>query len=382
VNDPRGGADLFESAACGLLRTTGDGTIVHVNAMMASWCGRPAAELCGNRFTSILTVGSRLFHQTHWMPLLQMQGSVSEVQFEVLHRDGRAIPMLVNAVARRGAPGEAIDRIDIAALVAADRRKYERELLFARRRAEELLGIVRDGERAASERALFAEELIGIVSHDLRNPLNAILLATEVLQTSELSPIAQRTVKRVASAAQRATRLIADLLDFTQARVGGGIRVERRACDLHAIAAESIDEMRLASPARRLDHVRTGEGLCNLDGDRIAQVVGNLLANAVAYGAPDAPIVLTTTLASGAALLSVHNEGSPIPPQLQASIFEPMRRGTHDAGSAARSVGLGLYIVDRIVRAHEGTVTVRSDDAEGTTFTVTLPSAQVSGPIS
>src|SRR5690606_18709833 len=111
--------------------------ILRANATIRDWLGLPEAELLGRRFSSLLTMGSRLFHQTHWSPLLQMQGSVAEVQLELVHRDGRVLPVLVNA-AKRSLRDPRSD-VEIAIFVAADRRKYERELLAARRRAEEAL---------------------------------------------------------------------------------------------------------------------------------------------------------------------------------------------------------------------------------------------------
>src|SRR5690606_12376991 len=128
--------------------------------------------------------------------------------------------------------------IEVAVFVATDRRKYERELMLARRRAEELPERDREVQEAlartvaerqrveeelrreAQERAVLVEQLVGIVSHDLRNPLNAIVLGAGLLAAAQLGPHA-RTVERITSAAGRANRLIADLLDFTQARLGG-----------------------------------------------------------------------------------------------------------------------------------------------------------------
>ncbi|MEO5881505.1 MAG: PAS domain-containing protein, partial [Caldimonas sp.] len=174
---------LFEDAACGLLLTSVDGTIRRVNRTFCRWTGIPAEELAGRRrMQDLLTMGGRIFHQTHWAPLLQMQGSVAEVKIDVVHRDGHTVPMMMNAL-RRHHPGG--DFHELSLFVATDRSKYEAELLLERRRAEELLGHQQEVQRAltesqaeldrqrasAEDRALFAEQMIGIVSHDLRNPL-------------------------------------------------------------------------------------------------------------------------------------------------------------------------------------------------------------------
>ncbi len=620
-------ASAYESAACGLLTTARDGAIRRVNATFCAWTGHAAPELLGRRFQELLTIGSKLFHQTQWMPLLQMQGSVAEVQLEMVHRDGRTLAVLVNASRRSAGPDAADALVDIAVFIATDRRKYERELLLARRRAEELLarerdaqaarvlaearlrlalesahlrvwtvdlpggvrryerevaalvgapdleeldadtyaacihpddreaearafaaaidpavraaysveyrllghdgverivrstargffgpddvavqfsgvladvtshrrahealqqretefralaenspdviaridrrhryvylspvaerlagrpveeilgkrvdevtlsadaglqwiaaiddafaghdgtlafvhhgadGVTRDlqarfvaertasgeiltvlaitrdvtalrqQERDAQQRAVLAEQLIGIVSHDLRNPLNAVLLGTHLIGSAD-PEVQKRTRARIASAAQRATRLVNDLLDFTQAKLGGGLRMAPREIDLHAVVSDGLDEVRLAWPGRILEQRRIGDGAAIADPDRLAQVVTNLANNALTYGAPDAPVTFTSALQSDSLEIHVHNTGAPIPRDLQAHIFEPMRRGEEHLQSGSRSVGLGLYIVGEIAAAHGGRVSVRSEDGEGTTFTVTLP---------
>jgi sigma-B regulation protein RsbU (phosphoserine phosphatase) len=351
---------LLDEAPCGLMQTTDDGTFIRVNRMFCQWIGRSAEALVGRqRFQDLLGMGGRIFHQTHWSPLLRMQGTVSEVKLEFVHGNGSAIPMVVNAI-RRERDGTIVH--DIAAYVARDRDKYERELLQARKEATRL-------HAEAKDRALFAEQMIGIVSHDLRNPVSTILLATELLRQGELNPQQQRTVASIGRAADRATSLIGDLLDFTQARLGAGLSCTPASIDLHAVVAEALDELRVAYPDRELRHVRTGHAACTGDAGRVVQIVGNLISNAIAYGDRQAPITVTTT-GGERCTLAVHNEGPAIPQPLQEALFEPMTRGT--TTTSARSVGLGLYIVREIVRAHGGDIAVRSSDGEGTTFTVTL----------
>lgn len=354
---------LLDQAACGLLQTSDDGTFLRVNRTFCQWVGRSADALVGRlRFQDLLTAGGRIFHQTHWSPLLRMQGTVSEVKLELVHGDGSLVPMVVNAI-RHEHHGQLIH--EVAAYVARDRDKYERELLAARKEATRL-------HTEAKDRALFAEQMIGIVSHDLRNPVSAIVLATELLGHDELSPGQELAAAGIRRAAERATRLIGDLLDFTQARVGAGLTFAPTACDLHEVVGEAIDELGLAYPDRALRHARTGDGRCSADASRLVQLVGNLVSNAVSHGRPDTPVTITTNGTRGNALtLAVHNDGEAIPATLLPSLFEPMTRGTKASGG--RSVGLGLFIVREIAKAHGGTVAVRSSETEGTTFTLTLP---------
>jgi len=496
----------YEKAPCALLTTLPNGTILRVNETFSAWFGYAAADLVQKkRMQDLLTTGCKIFHQTHWLPLLQMQGSVAEVQLEFVHSAGHAIPALVNAV-QHVEPTRTTT--EIAVFVASDRRRYERELLHARRRAEELLevthtaqqavslaearlrlaldaaqltvwdvevtsnvitfdaaaesllglpvepmaiarfrehihpedrgpeelayaqalrpdstgnytaeyrfiggdklervissrgrvfrdatgqlvrfaGVLQDvtsrrraeellkeQERQSRERAVLLEQLVGIVSHDLRTPLQAVSLGASLLGSDKLTPMQSRTVSRISSAASRAHRLILDLLDFTRAQLGGGISVAQTHCDLHAVVADVVDELKLAWPGRMLEQRAQGDGACVLDADRISQVVTNLVTNALTYGRPDLVVTVQSSVTQDHCRLSVHNYGPPIPEELMPHIFEPLRRGEQQVKLGSRSVGLGLFIVQQIAAAHGGSVTVSSTLEQGTTFLVQLP---------
>ena len=376
-------AALYEDAPCGLLVTNPDGLITCVNRTFCDWVGRPADDVIGQvKMQDLLTMGGRIFHQTHWAPLLQMQGSVAEVKLETVHRDGRRMPMVWNAV-RRLRSG--VVTYELAVFIAEDRHKYEHELLLARRRAEELLSkeqeaqrdlllaqAERDRQRAVAEdRALFAEQMMAIVSHDLRNPLSVIRMGTHVIGKATLTEAQQRTVERLANAERRATRLIADLLDFSQARIGSGLQIQTSAVDLHALIEEALEDLRAAHPDVILEHRSIGDGACAASGDRLVQMLGNLVSNAIAYGAAHRPITVTSAIDDATFTLAVHNEGAAIDSSLLPKLFDPMTRG-EDAKDAGHSVGLGLYIVRSIAEAHRGHVVVRSNELDGTTFEATL----------
>jgi sigma-B regulation protein RsbU (phosphoserine phosphatase) len=360
-------ADL-DAVPCGLLRTSEDGTILEVNRMFCSWIGvEPAALLGLRRFQDLLTMGARIFHQTHWAPLLRMQGSISEVKLDLRRQDGSTLPVVFNAVRRLHG---SVTVHEIAAFVARDRDAYERELLRSRARLEELVTELTGLKSEAQERAAAAEQMIGIVSHDLRNPLSSIRLATAVLNRSDPSELQKRTLDRLARATERAEHLICDLLDFTQARLGRGLSVVLASIELHEVIGRAVEELALVYTQRALRHVRSGAGPCRGDSDRLAQLVGNLISNAMTYGDPAAPVTVTSTVDASSYTIAVHNAGTPIPGDMQARIFQPMTRGT-DA-NAGRSVGLGLFIVQEIARAHGGSMQVKSTAEEGTTFLATL----------
>jgi signal transduction histidine kinase len=238
----------------------------------------------------------------------------------------------------------------------------------ARQRAEALADELR-------ERAGFEQQLIGIVSHDLRTPVSAILLGvTGLLRGEELSVRQTKSVMRIQSSAERAHRMIRDLLDFTQARLAGGIRIERRAMDLHALIQGVLEEIQAAHDGRELRFRRDGDGRGEWDPDRLGQVVQNLVTNALKYSPAGTPVRIETHAGEeGGVTLSVHNEGAPIPSGMLGRIFHPLQRASGEVDKAGRSIGLGLYIVKQVVDAHGGTVSVESSAGAGTTFTVWLP---------
>ncbi len=375
-------ADLFDSAACALAVTSEDGTLVQTNARFSEWLGFSAAELCGKRFQDLLTMGGRIFHQTHLAPMLRMHGSITEVKLDMLHRDGHKITVLLNGNKREQADATVYD---LALFGTTDRDKYERELLNARNLAEALLqektatelalqqaqAELREAYAIAQRRALFAEQMVAIVSHDLKNPLTAIRMASDFLSRSERTAKERQLLGHIGQSSERAQRMIADLLDFTQARVGQGISIKALPLDLHGVIHRTVDELRVAFPKATLEHHAEGHGDACLDADRVQQIIGNLVANSVAYGDLQRPIRITSRLGVGGCEVAVHNHGAAIPEALLAGLFEPMTRAT-DQGSDVRSVGLGLYIVRELAKVHGGDVAVSSCATGGTTFTVTF----------
>ncbi|BDG09993.1 sensor histidine kinase [Anaeromyxobacter paludicola] len=219
----------------------------------------------------------------------------------------------------------------------------------------------------------FAQQLLGIVSHDLRNPLSAVQLgAKSLLRREDLGDAATAVVARIISAAERATRMIADLLDLTQARLGEGIAVHPRRIDLGELAEEMLRELSVAYPDRPVELRREGDLAGEWDPDRLSQVLGNLVTNAFKYGDAAAPVVITLRGEERQVCCEVRNRGPPISAELLPRLFEPLHRGP-SLERAGRSIGLGLFIVREILRAHGGHIEVASGAEEGTAFSFCLP---------
>ena len=377
---------VYDTAPCALLLTNQAGLILRVNQTFCDWIGYPRDELVGVRkLHDLMTAGGRIFHQTHWMPLMGMQRSIAEVKLDFKTATGKIIPMVLNAV-RREYAGVMLDQV--SAFVIADRHRFEQQLISAKRQAEmalqdnlliqQELALAKSRLSAALEmaqdRALFAEQMVGIVSHDLRNPLQVISIATERIGGDKIPPKLQGMLGHIREATRRAQRLIIDLLDFTQARVGHGLAVNKQSIDIRTVVDTSVEALRLVYPLTAIRFSSTGDATCDADPDRIAQLVGNLISNGATYGDKSKELNVSVDSTATDVVIKVHNHGIPIPLDAMCKLFEPMTRGT-DIARTARSVGLGLFIVSEIAKAHRGSVVVASTAESGTTFTTTLPRA-------
>ena len=221
-------------------------------------------------------------------------------------------------------------------------------------------------QQVAEHRVAVEEQFLGIVSHDLKNPLATIIMGSESLLEGELSDRDKKTAAVIHRAGKHGLDLVHDLLDFTRARLGRGIPVDLRVLDVATVCKQAVHELRVAHPARTVE-LEAGETL-PIDGDatRLRQVILNLLENALSYSPSDTPVTVRTTRRSnGHVVLEVQNWGKPIRDERLRNLFEPLRRGGRGSG-ARKNIGLGLFIVREIVRAHGGEITARSSVESGT----------------
>jgi two-component system sensor histidine kinase/response regulator len=213
------------------------------------------------------------------------------------------------------------------------------------------------------------EMFVGILGHDLRTPLSTIVTGAQMLERQLSDDRQLRNIGRMRSAAGRMVRMIDQLLDLTRARSGGGLQIKREELNAEVLAKSVIEELRLSNPERHIHLNVHGDPHMRGDGDRLQQVLSNLVGNAIRHGDGDSPI--TVNLDCGdQVVLRIHNQGV-IAPELLPVLFDPFR-GARTASSSG-GLGLGLFISEQIVRTHGGTVDVTSNAKEGTTFTVRLP---------
>ena len=230
------------------------------------------------------------------------------------------------------------------------------------------------GDRYTEKTNQYRRQVIGIVSHDLRNPLGSILMGASVLGRDEaLDDKSSRIALGIQNSARRMDRIVGDLLDLTRTRLGSKISLVRGPSDVGPICQMVISEIEGGHPNAVIRYTSQGDLRGEWDSGRLAQVLSNLVGNALQHGDADKPIRVDAKGDVEDVVVAVHNAGPPIPVRLLSDIFEPGFRHVEDPGKASTGLGLGLYIAKELVTTHGGTIDVTSTDADGTTFTVRLP---------
>lgn len=223
----------------------------------------------------------------------------------------------------------------------------------------------------AAETGIVREQFIAVLGHDLRSPLSAIRMSADLLEAKLPAGREQQLAIAIRQSSQRMNHLIEDVLDFSRAKLGGGIPVKRTLVDnLGDVFTAVINEIMMSHPnvTIRQEVVISPGVFC--DAGRMGQLLSNLLGNAVAHGARDCPIDVSASMQENHIVLSVMNHGPEIPNVLLPLLFQPFKRA---AGGRGEGLGLGLYIASQIVAGHNGTLSVTSTPEDGTRFIARFP---------
>jgi signal transduction histidine kinase len=230
-----------------------------------------------------------------------------------------------------------------------------------------------DQKRQVTQALRLNEMFVGILGHDLRNPLGALVAGTELLQATLTDDKHLKTLNRMASAGKRMTSMIEQLLDLTRARLGGGlgfVRVRKR-LDVRELVQRTVDELRASHPGREIVVESSHDSVTFGDPERLLQLFSNLIANALTHGAPETAVIVAIVGKTQDIIVDVRNAGV-IPPERLLTLFEPFRGKPGTVGRSS-GLGLGLFISQQIAMAHGGDVTVESSPAHGTVVSVRLP---------
>jgi phosphoserine phosphatase RsbU/P len=377
--------DLYENAPCGYISLRTDGRVAKANQTFCSWTGYALDELIGKRLHDLLTIAGRIFYETHFVPLLRMQGFFNEVALDLVRKDGQLFPVLVNAAERKATSGRLLF-IRLTVFNATDRRRYERELLKARDELRTLAATLETrvakatADRLRSDTALTShradaelrEQFIAVLGHDLRNPLASISAGIGLIQKSKLDERAEAVLMLMQKSVARMTSLIDNVLDFARGRLGDGITLTLSAQPLEAALQQVVDELQSTHPESIIKAEFSLTKPVIADPVRIGQLLSNLLGNALTYGATDEPVTVVAKTEQQFEL-AVCNPGNPISAAAMERLFAPFSRG--EVSPSQRGLGLGLYIASEIARAHGGRIDVTSTP-EMTCFTLKMPCTQ------
>ena len=355
--------DLYEHAPCGF-STLPDGTIVRANRTLLEWTGTPREALAGQKFQSLLTVGSRIYYETHYAPLLRMQGFANEIALEVVRGDGRILPVLVNSRQRQDADGTPLfNRITL--FDATDRRRYERELLLARRKAEQV----------AKDKA----DLLAMLSHDIRNPLNALMGVVQLLDLSELTDPQRRFVRLLKSSSENMLNLLNHVLELSKAESSSFALVETP-FSLQTVAADVVSTFEAVAREKQLQ-LRSSvapDVPPSVIGDPIAirQILTNLVGNAVKFtaeGTVELTVGARERATDGVTLtFAVSDTGIGIAPDVIDRIFNEFTQASYETTLRFGGTGLGLTITRKLLALYGSSVQVQSAPGKGSTFSFSL----------
>ena len=256
--------------------------------------------------------------------------------------------------------------------VAAERAALALECARLEAERASAADAARRAEEDIASRRRTVDYILGIVGHDLRNPLGAVHMSAVLLQKKGgLTGWQARTVERMRSSAGRMGRIIADLLSYTRTRLGNGLPIVCRPARLDEIVQRVVDELSAANAAREITVRSEGDVSGEWDPDRLEQVASNLVSNAVDHGDPATPVRVEIAAEEDRVVLRVRNTGPSLPPEVLGHLFEPFSRGPDEKSRKASGLGLGLYISREIVRGHGGEIAAASDGE--TVVTVRLP---------
>jgi PAS domain S-box-containing protein len=338
-----------------------DARYVYVNQLGAAAMGLTPAQMIGRTMDELF--GTAAFPEFR-VQLRAVFVTGAPARNELGFLDGEETRWLEYTLSPIPAPDGPLEHVTCVARDITARRRTEKEAALGRASVE-------DQRRKLEAAAEFEQMLLGIVSHDLRNPLASVRLGLETMRRRGLPEEHHRTVERMERSAERMQAIIAGLLDVTRIRQGRGLPLTPEPAVLEAVVTGVLDGMP-EDQARRVRCEITARPTGVWDPERLAQAVGNLVGNALQHGDPERPVTVRLAAGEGRAELSVHNHGPPIPAELLPSLFEPFQRGLRP-GALDGSIGLGLYIVRQVAVGHGGEVRVRSTVEEGTTFTLELP---------
>ncbi|MFP5392697.1 MAG: response regulator [Gammaproteobacteria bacterium] len=394
--EQRAGAQ-YDSAPVGFLCLSVDGWIGKVNQTLLDWLGYARDELVQHkRFHDLIGAGARIYFDTHHTPLLYMQGHVHDIAVDLRSRDGALMQVLVNSVLQRDDEGRPL-LIQMSIFNASERRRYERELLQAKRQAEQaavtLEQRVQERTRLLSDALEQAEaavraksDFLANMSHEIRTPLNCILGMSELALDCVQEPHVRDYLGKISGAGDTVLRIVSEILDFCKMEAGK-LQIERQVLDLRATLADILAGYTALAHDKGLDlFARIDDALPRyVQGDalRLSQILSNYLGNAIKF-TERGHIEVRARLASHSGerirlRVEVQDTGIGLTAEQQASLFQPFHQADTSTTRKFGGTGLGLAICRQLAEMMDGTVGVVSGGA-GSLFWFEVRLQRAAGP--
>lgn len=352
--------ELLNRAPCGFLTFDDEGTVILANALLAELLGYEQDELRGRHVETLLSVGGRIFYQTHFFPLLKLHGKAEEIYLSLRGKSGDDVPVLVNA-ARVEDDGRFTN--SCVFIPMRQRSRYEDEILKAK--------------KAAEEANRLKDDFLATVSHELRTPMTAMLGWVHMLRRGQLNEgQAERALEIIERNAQTQAQLVEDLLDVSRI-ISGKMRFNAKDLSPVSFIETAIESVRPAAEAKGVELLQLLDpesGLISGDAMRLQQVVWNLLSNAVKFTPKGGRVQVGLERVGSQVVIIVSDTGKGISPEFLPYVFERFRQADQTSKRDHGGLGLGLAIVRHLVEMHGGEVRAHSHgEGRGATFTVLLP---------
>ena len=353
--------ELYENAPCGYFSFVGDGTIVKVNKTLLSWLGYEKEEvLFVKRIQSILSIGGKIFFETHFFPLIRIQGFIKEINFDLVRTDKSTFPVLLNV--NEVTSPEGSKRVYRATIFdITDRKKYEKELMDARKKAE----------GAARAKA----EFLATISHEIRTPLNALIGIANLIQKTPLNDQQKEYARILKLSSDGLLGLVNNILDFSKIEKGK-VKLEEKSFAIKDIVLLVVNTLEVKAKEKSIElHIDLSNNLPDyLIGDplKLNQILTNLIGNAIKFtkvGFVKLIISLLNKEKDEVSLqFSVIDTGIGIPKDKLETIFEEFSQASYEINLGYGGTGLGLTISQKLLQLHGSQMEVKSELGRGSEF--------------
>ena len=369
--------DLLDTAPCGFLSFADDGKIAFINTTLLERLGHERVDLHGRHVETILAVGSRIFYQTHFFPLLKLHGRAQEIFLILRTKGGENVGVLANAV-RRIRDGQNVT--DCVFMEVIERRKFEHALLEAREAAEKANADLQKQRAAAEDANQAKSNFLAVMSHELRTPLNAIGGYVQLIEMGVHGPVTEaqkETLGRIDRSQRHLLRLINDVLNLARIEAGRVDYVVERVPLAEVVGSVMpMVEPQIERKNLRFEAAVSDDLVASADREKVQQILLNLLTNAIKFTSQGGSVCIEAGASSvSQVFLKVTDTGTGIPADMLEKVFEPFIQVDASRSRSAEGTGLGLAISRDLARGMKGDLRVESSIGAGSTFQLDLPRA-------